>query len=104
MDAPPAALAAGQAFDVKVQPTVESRQKISDSKWRTTMRYDITNAKPEAITVDLAQAGLDWYWTDTKVVTESMKSTRRNADSVLWSVPVPANGKASVTATFETRY
>ena len=98
------ALATGQAFDVKVQPTVESRQKISDSKWRTTMRYDITNAKPEAITVDLAQAGLDWYWTDTKVVTESMKSTRRNADSVLWSVPVPANGKASVTATFETRY
>lgn len=98
------ALATGQAFDVKVQPTVESRQKISDSKWRTTMRYDITNAKPEAISVDLAQAGLDWYWTDTKVVSESIKSTRRNADSVLWNVPVPANGKVSVTATFETRY
>lgn len=98
------ALATGQAFDVKVKTVVESRQKLSDRKWRTTMRYEITNAKDAGVTVDLAQAGLDFYVTDTKVVSESMKSTRRNADSVMWSVPVPANGTMSVTATFETRY
>jgi hypothetical protein len=98
------ALATGEAFDVKVQPTVETRQKLSDDRWRTTMRYDITNAKPDAITVDLAQAGLDFYWADTRVVSESLPSKRRNSDSVAWSVPVPANGKISVTATFDTRY
>ncbi|MEO8723420.1 MAG: DUF4139 domain-containing protein [Sphingobium sp.] len=98
------ALATGQAFDVKVMPVVETRQKLSDNHWRTTMRYDITNAKPDAISVDLVQAGLDFYWADTKVLNESLPSKRRNSDSVLWSVPVPANGKTSVTATFDTRY
>ena len=98
------ALATGEAFDVKVQPVVEQRQRLSDRKWRTTMRYDISNAKDQAVTVDLAQAGLDFTWADTRVVAESSKSIRRNADSVLWTVPVPANGKATVTATFETRY
>lgn len=98
------ALTTGQAFDVKVQPVVEARTRLSDSKWRTTMRYEISNAKPEAITVDLVQAGLDFYWADTRVTAESLKSQRRNADSVAWAVPVPANGKVTVTATFETRY
>tara|TARA_R110000782_G_scaffold49622_2_gene107873 strand:- start:4796 stop:6256 length:1461 start_codon:yes stop_codon:yes gene_type:complete len=98
------ALATGQAFDVKVKSTVETRQKLGTSKWRTTMRYELTNAKPDAITVDLVQSGLDFYWSDTKVVAESMKSERRNADSVVWSVPVSANGSTTVTATFETRY
>ena len=98
------ALVTGQAFDVKVQPVVETRTRINDTKWRTTMRYDITNAKPEAISVDLVQAGLDFYWADTRILSESIASKRRNADSVVWTVPVPANGKTSVTATFETRY
>lgn len=98
------ALATGQAFDVKVQPVVEKREKLSDDHWRTTMRYDITNAKPEAITVDLLQNGLDFWLSDTKVLSESLPSKRRNSDSVVWSVPVPANGKATVTATFDTRY
>nr|WP_246351912.1 DUF4139 domain-containing protein [Sphingobium subterraneum] len=98
------ALVTGQAFDVKVQPVVETRTRITDTKWRTTMRYDITNAKPDAISVDLVQAGLDFYWADTRVLSESTPSKRRNADSVVWTVAVPANGKTSVTATFETRY
>lgn len=98
------ALVTGQAFDVKVQAVVESRQKLSDSKWRSTMRYEISNAKGEPVTVDLVQSGLDFWWTDTRIVTESVKSIRRNADSVQWNVPVAANGRATVTATFETRY
>ncbi|MGD9810831.1 MAG: DUF4139 domain-containing protein [Sphingobium sp.] len=98
------ALATGQAFDVKVRSTVETRQKLSDRKWRTTMRYEVTNAKPEAITVDVVQRGLNWFWEDTRIVAESMNSQRRSADSTVWSVPVPANGSTTVTATFETRY
>jgi len=98
------ALATGKAFDVKVQPVVEQRQKLGDSKWRTTMRYELTNARPDAVTVDLVQQGLDFAWSDTRIASESLKSERRNADAVVWHVPVPANGRASVTATFETRY
>jgi hypothetical protein len=97
-------LATGDAFDVKVRPVVEKRERISERKWRTTMRYELSNAKPEAVTVDLVQAGLDWGWEDTRIASESLPSKRRNSDSALWPVPVPANGRASVTAVFETRY
>lgn len=98
------ALKTGDAFDVKVKAVVEQRQKLGDSKWRTTMRYELTNAKPDAVTVDLVQSGLDWWWSDTRITAESMKSDRKDANSAVWHVPVNANGSATVTATFETRY
>ncbi len=97
-------LATGDAFDVKVKATVESRQKISDQRWRTTMRYVLTNARSQPVTVDLQQAGLDWVWADTRIVDESFKSNRVSANATEWNVPVPGNGEATVTATFETRY
>lgn len=94
-------IATGQAFDVKVKPVVEKREKIGDSHWRTTMRYELSNARPAAVTVNLIQGGL---WGDNKVKEESLASSRRSADEVIWRVPVPANGRATVTATFDTRY
>lgn len=127
------AIKTGEAFDVKVKPVVEKRERIlsdewersvryrvtrsngtsettliSEQKvfWRTTMRYVVTNAKPQSVTVDLVQAGLDriWSWHDTRVPTESIPGTQRNADERLWRVPVPANGEAVLTVTFDTRY
>ena len=94
-------LVTGQAFDVKVKPVVERRERINGARWRTTMRYTLTNARPNAVTVDLMQSGL---WGDTRITEESMPSERRSADDALWRVPVPANGEAVVTATFDTRY
>jgi hypothetical protein len=94
-------LVTGQAFDVKVQPVVERRERIGESRWRTTMRYRLTSARPEPVTVDLLQSGL---WGDTRIVDESQPSRRRSADEALWQVAVPANGEASVTATFDTRF
>jgi hypothetical protein len=94
-------LATGQAFDVKVRPVVEERTRVSDSRWRTRMRYTLTNAGPKPITVDLLQSGLGG---DTRLTQESLKSERLSADDVRWRVPVPANGQATVTATFDSRY
>ena len=94
-------LVTGQAFDVKVHPVVERRERVSESRWRTTMRYTLTNASPAAVTVDLIQAGL---WGDTRIAEESQPSERRSADEALWRVAVPANGEAVVTATFESRF
>ncbi|WP_446653811.1 DUF4139 domain-containing protein [Blastomonas sp.] len=98
------ALKTGEAFDVKVKSIVVERKRLSSSKWQTSMRYELTNARDGAVTVDLMQSGLDFGWTDTRIVTESQKSERRNSDAVVWAVNVPANGTAEVTATFETRY
>jgi hypothetical protein len=94
-------LTTGQAFDVKVQPVVERRERINDSRWRTTMRYTLTNARPEPVTVVLIQSGLVG---DTRIVEESLPSESRWAGDALWQVPVPANGEAIVTATFDTRF
>jgi hypothetical protein len=94
-------LATGDAFDVKVKSTVEERKAEGLFRWKTAMRYTLTNALPRPVTVDLIQQGL---WGDTKVVAESQASHRRDADSAEWAVEVPANGQASVTATFDSKY
>ena len=94
-------LATGEAFDVKIRSTVEERTRVNDSRWKTRMRYTLTNAGPKPVTVDLVQ---DSLWGDTRIAEESMKSERRDANQALWRVTVPANGEAAVTATFDTRY
>jgi len=91
----------GEAFDVKVKTVVEERTRRSASRWRTKMRYEVTNARPEAVTVDLAQSGL---WGDVRIEQESQASERVSADRVEWSLNVPANGSVAVTATFDSRY
>jgi hypothetical protein len=94
-------LATGDAFDVKVRAVVDKRTRRSTFDWQSDMRYELSNALPRPVTVKLLQEGL---WGDSRITAESQKSTRRSADTAEWAVAVPANGKATLTATFETRY
>ncbi|BBD99437.1 DUF4139 domain-containing protein [Sphingobium amiense] len=95
------ALRTGEAFDVKVRTTVDQRSRKGDRRWETRMRYTISNARPEAVTVDIAQQGL---WGDTRVTAQSLEGRRVSADRMEWSVPVPANGSVDLTVTFDSRY
>jgi hypothetical protein len=123
-------LRTGSAFDVKVKATLTKREKITSEEWersdryrittsrgtetvtvetnptyyRTTMTYTVTNAKPAAVAVDLVQAGLDRGWSDTRVVSETIKGTQRTLDERLYRVPVPANSETELTVVYETRY
>jgi hypothetical protein len=94
-------LATGDAFDVKVHAIVDKRTRLATFDWQTDMRYELTNALPKAVVVKLIQDGL---WGDSSIKSESQKSTRRSADATEWAVTVPANGKATLTASFETKY
>ncbi len=96
-------LTTGQAFDIKVQPTVVERTRLSanGNRWRTVMRYQLTNASPKPVTVIVTQDGL---WGDTRIASETLKSERTSADTAVWRVAVPANGEAIVSATFDSRY
>lgn len=120
----------GEAFDVKVQPVVDKRERITSDTWeqsaryriteggrtqtvqvdraviywRTAMRYKLTNARDVPVTVEVVQAGLDNYWGDTRVPVESQPGTQRSRDERVWEVRVPANGSAELTVTFDTRY
>ena len=94
-------LRTGDAFDVKVQPTVVARTRKGDSRWVTKMKYIVSNARPAPVTVLLAQDGL---YGDVRISDESLKGERISADRVEWQVPVPANGKVDLTVTFDSRY
>lgn len=125
------ALKTGEAFDVKVQPVVEKRDTITSAEWeqfarwkvtysdgrvveamaerpktyyRTQMRYIVTNARAQPVTVDVVQGGLNswWWWRDLRVPEESIKGVQDSADERRWEVPVPANGKTELTVTFLT--
>lgn len=125
------ALRTGEAFDVKVQPTLVKREKIPGTEWertvryrvtgpngevqtatveravdywRTSMQYRLTNARAVPVTVELVQAGLDGWWHDTRVPNESLPGKQRNLDERVWQVTVPANGETLLTADFDTRY
>lgn len=97
-------LKTGDAFDVKVKATVVSRERRTPTIWRSAISYLITNARSQPITLDLVQRGLDWYWSETRILSESQKSERLDSDGTRWRVTVPANGETTITATFETRY
>jgi len=123
-------LRTGEAFDVKVQPTVEAREKITRAEWdrtaryrvtvhgktedvtaeryreywRTSMAYKITNARPSPVKVEVVQAGLDNWWSDTRVPSETVKGTQRSLDERTWTIDVPANGETTLTVQFDTRY
>jgi hypothetical protein len=69
------------------------------------MRYTLTNARPAPVTVFLTQDGLSpWYWAQTRIVSESVRSQRPAADHVVWRVEVPANGTVNLDAVFHTRF
>jgi len=91
----------GDAFDVKGTSTVVKRERINNRRWRTEMRYDFSNARPEAVTVDVGQDGL---WGDVRIVSATLEGERVSADRMEWKVPVAANGKASFSVVFDTRY
>jgi hypothetical protein len=95
------ALVTGDAFDVKVRSVVEKRTRVNEHEWRTDMRYEISNALPRPVTVVVLQDGL---WGDSRISAESLKSTRRSADTAEWAVLAPENGSAVLTASFDTRF
>lgn len=125
------ALKTGEAFDVKVQPMLDKRERIDSGEWerssryrvtrpgqtaqeviidrelvfwRTTMTYKVTNAKATPVTVEVVQGGLDNWWHDTRVPSETIKGEQRSADERVWQVPVPANGETTLTVQFDSRY
>lgn len=96
----------GEAFDVTVQPRVVSSQSVPDSKGRNTrtrytMEYTVRNARPTAQTVEVRQRT---WGRDTVIEDQSITGVVRDARTLVWSVPVAANGETKLTATLVTGY
>jgi hypothetical protein len=94
----------GQAFDVTVQPRVvssTSAPKPAYYRWRTRfeMEYTVRNARPEATTVEVRQHGLG---RNTELGDQSIPGELQDANTVVWRVPVPANGETVLKAVVTT--
>lgn len=94
----------GDAFDVTVQPRLVSSERVSRrlvdySRTRYAMEYTVRNARPEPVTVEVRQRGLG---RDTELSEQSITGEMRDARTVVWRVPVPANGETKLTATITT--
>lgn len=94
----------GDAFDVTVQPRLVSSERVSKRlvdyfRTRYAMEYTVRNARPGAVTVEVRQRGLG---RDTELTDQSIEGEMRDARTVVWRVPVPANGETKLTATITT--
>ncbi|MGH7020619.1 MAG: DUF4139 domain-containing protein [Brevundimonas sp.] len=94
----------GDAFDVTVQPRMVSAERTSKRlvdyfRTRYAMEYTVRNARPEPVTVEVRQRGLG---RDTELSEQSIEGEMRDARTVVWRVPVPANGETKLTATITT--
>jgi hypothetical protein len=89
----------GDAFDVTVKPTLVSRSKAGEHRTRYALSYAVKNARGQPVTVEIRQSGL---WRDGKVVEESLQSRRADASTLVWDVPVAANGQSTLTFTVES--
>lgn len=89
----------GEAFDVTVQPTLDTRERVNKFRTRYVMTYTVRNARSEPVTVIVRQEGLG---RSTKVTEESLKRSKTDARMLQWDVPVPANGETALNFTLET--
>jgi hypothetical protein len=89
----------GEAFDVTAQPTLLSTEKESDTRYRYSMSYSFKNARSKPVTVEFRQSGL---WGNSTIDKESIPSTRIDAGTVEWSVPVSAHGETVLTYTLDS--
>lgn len=85
----------GEAFDVTVQATQVSSERLSRFRTRYAMRYEFHNARSAPVTVQLRNSGL--WGRDSEVDNESLKGNRVDAHTYSWDVPVPASGDAILT-------
>ena len=92
------AIKTGDAFDVTAQPRVVSRRNVSRYVTDTQMEVTLRNALPEVARVAVRQ-DVPAYRAVVEVREESAPSERLDADSLEWTVEVPANGEAVLTYT-----
>jgi hypothetical protein len=126
-------IATGFAFDVKAAAIKMKRERISTEEWvssgkyriykrgdedssttfvaetkkefwRTEMRFRVTNARYQPVTVEIKQNGLEGLTEETRILAESISGTQYGIDERRWKVEVPARGMATLDVTYLTTF
>jgi hypothetical protein len=85
----------GNAFDVTVQSTVVSTERLANDRTRYAMKYEIRNAQTIPIDIELRQGGLGGSGI---VSNESIPGRRIDGFTQAWTITVPAHGEIILTA------
>ncbi len=85
----------GKAFDIYASGKISSVKKISDKMTEAALEVTVNNAKNEEAEVFLTQS----YAGTWKIVSESVKSEKKNAYESLWKIKIPAQGKTTMKYT-----
>jgi len=94
----------GEAFDLRVQPTVTEDKRISRRVRDVSMRYRVTNASKTDRVVEIRQRMPRAYWSaEYEMLEESQKHTLDDAYTYIWKVEVPAEGEKLLEYTVRER-
>ncbi|MDQ6779559.1 MAG: DUF4139 domain-containing protein, partial [Candidatus Eremiobacteraeota bacterium] len=93
----------GESFDVtanRKQTNYRYYRDGADYIYETSIDLDLHNAKDQAQTVKIVEPmpGINW-----RIVSENYHHTKGSADTALWNITVPANGKTTLSYTVEVR-
>jgi hypothetical protein len=90
----------GNAFDLVGERQVTSSRTLGEHESEETVEITLKNHKDEDVTIDAVEnLGTDWEITE-----HSMDYEKRNANSIIFHVPVKARGEQKVTYTVQHRW
>ncbi len=90
----------GNAFDLVGERQVTSSRTLSEHESEETVEITLKNHKDTDVTIDAVEnLGTDWEITE-----HSMDYEKKNANSIVFHVPVKANGEQKVTYTVQHRW
>jgi len=93
-------LTIGSAFDLTGTRTQVSREKVSSSIYRETFKITLKNAKDTAVAIDVLEHPSGTW----KVLSSTQSYTQVNANTIRFTLEVPAHGEKDVTYTVEYSY
>ena len=90
----------GNAFDIVGERSVMDRRKINDTTWEYDVQVTIRNHKQEAVTITY----FDHAWGDWEVRRSSLDFTQKDATTLEFAIPVPADGETVLTYTIRREW
>jgi hypothetical protein len=90
----------GNAFDVVGERTQTNFQAIANNVYEAAFEIKIRNHKDKAITVDIVEP----MTSDWAILQKSHEFTKKDAQTAVFTVPVPVDGETVVTYSVRVRY
>ncbi len=86
----------GEAFDITVKPIVVRTKNISSRVTEIEMKYEVRNASNKPVEVNIYQ-NVYGRWNDFEMLEESQEHRRRDDNTFIWMLEVPAEGETNLT-------